>query len=168
MYICPYKKIAYMKKVLLTIAIAFSALLVNAQPPEGNANPGDSYGSKIDAKGAISLASLTKKLKKNESYTGKITGVVKESCAKKGCFINMELPDKTKMQVKFKDYAFFVPSAIVGKTVVLEGVAKQKVYSVDELKHYAEDAKKSQAEIDAITQPEKKVQFMADGVLVVK
>lgn len=70
--------------------------------------------------------------------------------------MNIELPDKTNMQVKFKDYAFFVPSAIVGKTVVLEGVAQQKLYSVDELKHYAEDAKKSQAEINAITRPEKR------------
>lgn len=157
-----------MKKILQTIAIAFSAVLVYAQPPEGNAIVGDSYGQRIDAKGAISLAGLSKKLKKNESYTGKVIGVVKESCAKKGCFMNIELPDKTNMQVKFKDYAFFVPSAIVGKTVVLEGVAQQKVYSVDELKHYAEDAKKSPAEIDAITKPEKKVQFVADGVLVVK
>jgi hypothetical protein len=63
---------------------------------------------------------------------------------------------------------FFVPTDIVGKTVVLDGIATQKEVSVAELKHYAQDAKKSQAEIDAITKPEKQVRFLADGVLVVK
>lgn len=157
-----------MKKILLTVLIAFAAFAVNAQPPAGNANAGDSYGEKIDAKGAISLAALNSKLKKNETFTGKVTGEVKEVCAQKGCWLTMELPDKTKMQVKFKDYAFFVPSALLGKTVVLEGEARQKIVSVNELKHYAEDAKKSREEIDAITKPEKQVKFVADGVLVVK
>lgn len=78
----------------------------------------------------------------------------------------MELPDKTKMQVKFEDYAFFVPMDLVGKTVVIDGMARQKIVSVNELKHLAEDGKKPQAEIDAITKPEKQVKFEASGVLV--
>ncbi|MEG0797106.1 MAG: DUF4920 domain-containing protein, partial [Odoribacter sp.] len=45
--------------------------------------------------------------------------------------------------------------------VVLTGEAKMKTTSVDELKHYAEDAKKPQAEIDAITKPEKEIRFTA-------
>jgi hypothetical protein len=40
--------------------------------------------------------------------------------------------------------------------------------SVDELKHYAEDAKKSKEEIDAITEPKKEIRLTANGVLVVK
>lgn len=35
------------------------------------------------------------------------------------------------------------PLAAKGKTVVIEGEAKMKTTSVAELKHYAEDAKKS-------------------------
>ncbi len=157
-----------MKKLLLSAVIAFSAFVINAQPPAGPANQGDSYGEKIDSKKAISLAELNKKLKKNETYTGKVTGVVTEVCTTKGCWLTMQLPDKTKMQVKFKDYGFFVPTAILGKTVVLEGEARQKIVSVNELKHYAEDAKKSKEEIDAITKPEKQVKFVASGVLVIK
>ena len=38
--------------------------------------------------------------------------------------------------------------------------------TVDWLKHKAEDAGKSQEEIDAITEPEVKVSFMADGVII--
>ena len=39
--------------------------------------------------------------------------------------------------------------------------------SVEELKHYAEDAKKSQDEIDAITEPKTEIRFMASGMVVV-
>ena len=67
-----------------------------------------------------------------------------------------------------KDYAFFVPTSLVGKNVVLEGNAETKTISVDEQKHYAEDAKKSQAEIDAITTPKEEIRFMASGIKVVK
>mgnify|MGYP000853988566 CR=1 FL=1 len=157
-----------MKRFFLIATIICFALTIQAQPPAGSAGVGDSYGEKISADGAISLKELNNKLSNGGTYAGKIVGIVKESCVTKGCWLTMELPDKTKMQVKFKDYGFFVPEAIVGKSVVLEGEAKQKIVTVNELKHYAEDAKKSKAEIDAITKPEKQVKFMANGVLVVK
>jgi hypothetical protein len=38
--------------------------------------------------------------------------------------------------------------------------------SVEELRHYAEDAGKSQEEIEAITEPKKTYSFVADGVLL--
>jgi hypothetical protein len=69
--------------------------------------------------------------------------------------------------VKMKDYGFFVPLAAKGKTVVIEGQVSMKTTSVKELRHYAEDAKKSQAEIDAITQPKKEVNILAKGIVVI-
>ncbi|MNF17801.1 hypothetical protein D3C80_2215180 [compost metagenome] len=66
-----------------------------------------------------------------------------------------------------KDYAFFVPTALKGKNVVLEGSAERKITSVDELKHYAKDAKKSKAEIDAIKSPKEEIRFLASGIKVV-
>ncbi len=155
-----------MKRVLFFIAVIAFSLTLKAQPPAGAANPGDTYGDKITADGAISLADLSGKLTKSENVTAKIKGKVTEVCAKKGCWLTMEMPDKSKMQVKFKDYGFFVPANLSGKTIVLDGVARQKLVSVNELKHYAQDAKKPQAEIDAITKPEKQVTFTASGVLV--
>lgn len=158
-----------MRKLLLLILSLFAGILLYAQPPAGAAKKGDAYGKKITAKGALTLEELAGKLSasKEDAVKAKIKGTVLEVCAKKGCWLTMELPDKTKMQVKFKDYGFFVPTAIAGKTVVLDGVARQKLVSVNELKHYAEDAKKPQAEIDAITKPEKQVRFEASGVLVI-
>ncbi|WP_300602090.1 DUF4920 domain-containing protein [Niabella sp.] len=158
-----------MRKLFLLILPLFVGILLYAQPPAGAAQKGDAYGETITAKGALSLEELAEKLSasKEAVVKAKIKGTVLAVCAKKGCWLTMELPDKTKMQVKFKDYGFFVPTAITGKTVVLDGVARQKLVSVNELKHYAEDAKKPQAVIDAITKPEKQVRFEASGVLVI-
>jgi len=123
---------------------------------------------KINKKGISDWSDVSKTLEQKDTVVSKLQGKVLSSCPKKGCWINIELADKTNMFVKFKDYGFFVPTDLVGKTVVLDGIAFTKMTSVDELKHYAEDAKKPQSEIDAITEPKKQVRFLADGVLVVK
>ena len=80
--------------------------------------------------------------------------------------MDVDLGNGESMVVKFKDYGFFVPKNSSGSTAVLEGVAKVETQTVDWLKHKAEDAGKSQEEIDAITEPEVKVSFMADGVII--
>ena len=50
--------------------------------------------------------------------------------------------------------------------VVIDGIAEEKITTVTELKHNAEDAKKSKEEIDAITEPKKEIIVSAKGVLV--
>ena len=57
---------------------------------------------------------------------------------------------------------------IAGKTIVFEGNAKTKTTSVDELRHYAEDAGKSKDEIAKITEAKTELAFEANGVLVPK
>jgi hypothetical protein len=59
-----------------------------------------------------------------------------------------------------------MPKNIVGKKVVLEGVATEKEISVEQLRHYAEDAGQSKAQIKKIKKPQKDIQFTASGVLV--
>jgi hypothetical protein len=157
-----------MKKIITLFLLVCMVELSYAQPPAGPANAGDTYGEKIDAKGITSLTQVSKDLSKKDSVQTKISGKVVASCPKKGCWMEVELEDKSKMFVKFKDYAFFVPMDIVGKSIVLDGIAFNKTTSVAELQHYAKDAKKSQAEIDAIKEPQKQLRFLADGVLVIK
>lgn len=157
-----------MKKIFTLFLLVALAKFSYAQPPAGPANAGDTYGEKIDAKGVVALTQVSKNLAKKDSIETKISGKVLASCPKKGCWMEVELEDKSKMFVKFKDYAFFVPMDIVGKSIVLDGIAFNKTTSVTELQHYAKDAKKSQAEIDAIKEPQKQLRFLADGVLVIK
>ncbi|MNY81520.1 hypothetical protein D3C86_2231200 [compost metagenome] len=70
------------------------------------------------------------------------------------------------MRVVFKDYAFFVPKDIAGKTVVFEGEAKKTTSSVEHLRHYAQDAGQSKEEIAKITEPKDELTFVAEGVIV--
>lgn len=157
-----------MKKILAILVIVGAAGTASAQPPVGPANIGDTYGEKTSSKGIVAPARLNKDLAKKDTVEAKVAAKVLDVCPKKGCWMQVELADKSKMFVKFKDYAFFVPMDMIGKEIVLDGIAFSKMTSVAELKHYAEDAKKSQAEIDAIKEPKKEVRFLADGVLVVK
>lgn len=157
-----------MKKILLSSVIIFLAFVSNAQPPAGDAKPGDSYGEKITADGAVSIADLPAKLEKTDSYDGKIKAKIVEVCPKKGCWLKLQVNDSTTAMVKMKDYGFFLPVAAKGKTVVIDGETKMKTIPVSELKHYAEDAKKSKEEIDAITKPEKEIRVTARGIVVVQ
>lgn len=165
------------KALLLAAALSTSALAFAQEskkfgPPAGNAVIGDTYGGGVASNAeskAVSVEKLSKKLKKenkkaeNVAVKGKVTDV----CEKKGCWLTIQTEDNSQFFVKMKDYAFFVPTALKGKNVVLEGTAERKVTSVDEQKHYAEDAKKPQAEIDAITAPKEEIRFVANGIKVV-
>jgi hypothetical protein len=97
-----------------------------------------------------------------------VRATVKDVCSSKGCWLTFKINDTQEGFVKMKDYGFFVPTDLKGKTVILDGKSFVKTTSVEDQKHYAEDAKKTQAEIDAITEPKKEVRFIAKGILVEK
>ncbi|MBK6936406.1 MAG: DUF4920 domain-containing protein [Chitinophagaceae bacterium] len=159
-----------MKKLFITFLLAGTGLLANAQPPAGDAKPGEWYGEKVSTDNALSIKDVAAKLNGGspDFEDVKVTGKVVEVCPKKGCWVKLELDNGQAAMVKMKDYGFFLPLAAKGKTVVIDGSVKMKTTSVAELKHYAEDAKKSQEEIDAITKPEKEVRIMAKGIVVVE
>ena len=160
-------KIQVMKKFILAGLVMLFAQVCLAQPPAGDANPGDNYGAKVKTKGAVSLAEVAHNLENGSpSAEAKIKAKVLEVCPNKGCWLKLELPDGQQATVKMKDYGFFVPLAAKGKTVVIDGTVALKTTPVSELKHFAEDAKKSKAEIDAITQPKKEISILASGIVV--
>lgn len=138
---------------------------IRAQPPAGEALPGEVYG---DGSG-METASVIEKLSSiegDEVLKGTFTGTAAEVCAKKGCWIRLELEDGQSATVKMKDYGFFVPLSLIGKDILIHGEAELKITSVDELKHLAEDAEKSQEEIDAITEPQETITIIATGIKV--
>ncbi len=157
-----------MKRIFLTLFLTAFAIAGNAQPPAGDAKPGDWYGEKVTTDGAITIKDAVAKLNGGtETVDGKIKARITEVCPKKGCWLKLELENGETAMVKMKDYGFFLPVAAVGKTVVIDGEVKIKTTSVAELKHYAEDAKKSKEEIAAITQPQKEVRVMAKGIVII-
>lgn len=157
-----------MKKILLSLFVCLLAIGAIAQPPAGDAKPGDWYGSKVSSKNAIDIKKIPAQLEKTDSFHTKVKAKVLDVCPKKGCWLKLAVDENTTAFVKMKDYAFFLPTSAIGKTIVLDGEVKLVTTSVDELKHYAEDAKKSQAEIDAITEPKQEIRFLATGITIVK
>lgn len=125
------------------------------------------YGAAITADGAKPLAELKQVLGTQDSAQVKLIGTADAVCQAKGCWLTMKTPEGQEMRVRFKDYAFFVPKNINGKTVVINGWAHRETVPVKDLQHYATDAGKSEKEVAAITQPEVQLNFEADGVLVV-
>lgn len=156
-----------MKKITLTLIAFVSFYLVYAQPPAGDANKGDVYGASITS-GKIIKKSQLKGLESGAPVTGQIEGKVIEVCKNKGCWIKVELADKRIATVKMKDYGFFVPTALTGKKVLVDGNVELATTSVKELQHFAEDAKKSPEEIASITEPKNEIKIMASGIKVIK
>ena len=156
-----------MKKAILVITTIAAAVLAQAQPPAGPAPVGAHYGARVNAKGAVSIAELPAQLKKENSLQTKVTAKVVDVCPKKGCWLKLQVNDSTTAFVKMKDYGFFLPLDIKGKTVVLDAVATMKTTPVEELRHYAQDARKSKEEIALITQPKEEISLTAKGILVV-
>lgn len=126
------------------------------------------FGSKITDQGITPLADVLNKLEAENltELPAKVSGTVTGVCQVKGCWMTLQTPSGTDMRVSFKDYGFFMPKDISGKTVIIEGKAQKVTTSVDDLRHYAEDAGKSADEIAQITQPEVEITFVADGVIL--
>lgn len=129
-----------------------------------------SFGDEIDDKGAMSKSEIQEKyksLKAGDTVAVKFKSEVKEVCQSKGCWMRMDMGEEEAM-VKFKDYGFFMPKDIAGQEVIVEGVAYIEEVSVDEQRHYAEDAGKTPDEIAEITEPKRTLSFTSNGVLIPK
>jgi Domain of unknown function (DUF4920) len=179
-----------MKPFVACVLALFVAASAACQNPEVKPSPADSRPS-ADVKGrkmgeAIPIvmekdrevygAELTFKevtkideiLKDTKAYAGRkvlISGTIDSVCQKRGCWMIIK-DGETRTQVKFQGYGFFVPFDVAGRTVKVEGMAKETELSEKMRRHYAEDAGKSKEEIEKIVGPEKTVMFIADAVEV--
>lgn len=128
------------------------------------------YGDSITKDNAITKEEMLAKyesMKPTDTLDVKFVSQIKATCKKKGCWMTLALVKDQEAFIKFKDYAFFVPKeGAENHTAIVSGKAFIEETSVDQLKHEAKDAGKTQAEIDQITQPSKNYRFMANGVLI--
>lgn len=128
----------------------------------------ESYGDKITAENAIDRDAMLEKfkaLKTGDTLDVKFSSRVLEVCQKKGCWMNLDLGEEEVM-VRFKDYAFLMPKDINGSHIIVAGKAYIEEMSIEDQKHYAEDAKKSESDIAAIVNPKQTWTFEANGVLI--
>lgn len=128
-----------------------------------------SVGEKISPDNAISAEEMHQRYRKMETgdtIEVKFTAQVNSVCKNKGCWMKVALGHGAEAMVEFEDYAFFVPKDIEEKEVVVYGKAYVSETSVDEQRHFAEDAGKSPDEVAAINETEKTLAFLAEGVLI--
>ncbi|PTX44136.1 uncharacterized protein DUF4920 [Christiangramia gaetbulicola] len=129
-----------------------------------------SFGQEITPANSLSAKEMTAKyvsLQAGDTIPAKFSATINSVCKMKGCWMTLDLPgtDEDPM-VKFKDYGFFVPKDIEGKEVIVEGIAFIEETSVEDQKHFAEDAGKTKEEIEAISEPSRSPGFLAHGVLI--
>lgn len=151
-----------MKKIILSLSLCLFTALSFAQ----TTYTGQKFGEEVKPGDVKPAAKMEAAMGDKKTVDMKIEGRVVDVCKKKGCWMTLEMPNGDPMRVTFKDYAFFMPMDIVGKKVVLDGLARKQTISVETLRHYAEDAKKSPEEVAKITDPKKELAFEAKGVVI--
>ncbi|AKD04557.1 DUF4920 domain-containing protein [Pontibacter korlensis] len=161
------------KNLCLLLAIALLQGCNQKQPiaEEGTieqaANTSTTYGAAFEEENVIPASELVKAVADKDSLQATVAAEIKESCQAKGCWMDVKLADSSNMKVTFRDYGFFVPlENLEGRQVVFTGTAKREVISVEDQRHYAKDAGKSEAEIAAITAPKEELRFIADGIIL--
>lgn len=153
----------------------FVALLFIACQSSPSSNPDTDeaglqyFGEKIDDQGIQDMTQVLSSLESQDSVKVKIKATVEEVCQMKGCWMNVQTAGSSTGEplfVQFKDYGFFMPKDCAGQEVIMEGIAYKAITPVEELRHFAEDAGKSKAEIEAINTPKEEKKFLASGVIL--
>ncbi|MCB0510562.1 MAG: DUF4920 domain-containing protein [Bacteroidetes bacterium] len=157
-----------MKNLLFYVSLALSLFSCNTKSQSENttSNEFEYYGEEINPEGAIAAEDFFDVFTEGDSIELKLRGTVQDVCTKKGCWMTLEIGEAEQLMVRFKDYGFFVPLNCDGRTAVIEGWSYKDGLTVEELKHYAFDAGKSEEEINAITEAEVSYTFMAKGVIL--
>jgi hypothetical protein len=162
-----FKRAVLLNFVLLVLASGLAmAIRANPQEPNQDHDKYQTYGAPSRLAGKpLSLSEAVQST--NLDKPVRVQSEVQDVCRMKGCW--MVLTDGTRsVRVTFKDYGFFVAKDIAGKTVIAEGVISEKILSQEMARHYAEDAGKSQKEIEKIVGDQKELTMIAETVLVLK
>ncbi len=147
-----------------TLAYAYFDAATMQQEPKYAA-----FGAKFTPSKVLTKQQMLKKyqsMKSGDTLRVKFASDIKEVCKKKGCWMSMDLGAGKESFVRFKDYGFFVPLNADASPAIVSGKAYLDVVSVAQLKHYAKDGGKSEAEIAKITKPKVTYAFQADGVMI--
>lgn len=126
-------------------------------------------GAEFNASSAITPTELLTQLEgfDGDSLEVTLATSINECCKKKGCWMSLDMGEgNEEMFVRFKDYEFFVPLNAAGHETTVQGVVYRDTITVAQLQHYAEDAGASADSIASITEPEVKLAFQANGVMV--
>jgi len=156
-----------MKKIFFALLVLTAFACSNSKDSSIEGTLVGKYGEEITEEGTISTEKMVAMLDESDSVVVKVKGEITATCAMKGCWMNLVMPDGEEMRVTFKDYGFFVPTeGMEGNLAIIDGVVTKTLTDVETLRHYAQDAGKPQTEIDAITEDKEELAFVANGVII--
>ncbi|MCS7034814.1 MAG: DUF4920 domain-containing protein [Phycisphaerae bacterium] len=127
-----------------------------------------SFGTAIDPSApATPAGKLLADLKSFEGKPVRVSGVISKVCQRKGCWLQIseggrELFVKFTCPIEGK----LIPSEAVGKEAIVEGQLAIKEISEEDARHIAEEAGKSEAEVNAIVGPQRQVTLNSPGAIV--
>jgi hypothetical protein len=126
---------------------------------------GDYGNTTWESTESLSTEQLVSSLIGKDSVFATVNGTIGSVCQAKGCWMAMNAGEQ-EIFVKFKDYGFFVPMNSATHEATMQGWAYADTVSVKDQIEYAKDAEATEEEIAAITEPEVKLTFMAEGVVI--
>jgi hypothetical protein len=122
----------------------------------------ENYGAPVKAGKPVSLEAAIKQLANTSTANVLVESKVEKICVVKGCWMGL-VNNTGDVRVTFKDYAFFVPPSLIGKTVVVEGKLEKVTMTLEETKHYVKDAG---GDPSTVTAPRVEYRIVASGVEV--
>ena len=121
----------------------------------------EQFGAPLTLKNPISVETAIANNTNSETPI-LIKGKIDKVCQVKGCWMGFT-SSAGDIRVTFKDYGFFVPLTVIGKTVQAEGTLEQVTLSLKDSKHLVEDGG---GDPNSVTEPLVEYQMVASGVVV--
>lgn len=78
------------------------------------------HGEDITEEGALTVAEFLAQFEGKDSLETKLMATITEVCAKKGCWMTLDLGNDMEMRVTFKDYGFFMPKDAAGRLAYIQ------------------------------------------------
>lgn len=154
-----------MKTPCLLLCLLFS-FSTTAQKRTGLVH-GKIFGSKPDTTGVIAASKVEDFMDTKVRISVAIRGRVLKVTKPKGGWFTIDAGNGRIISAHFKNYDVTIPTALAGRTVVLDGVA-QKQFIADDQQHFAGDTVKGKKQSRVKTNTKRRLTFEVTGMMVDK
>lgn len=151
-----------MKYRLLLIALLYSASVFaqRAALPHGMI-----FGSKPVTSQVIQATKLEAFMDTKTRISTTISGKVLKVTKSKGGWFTIDAGNGKVITAHFKNYGVTIPTALKGKTVIVDGVAA-KQFLADDLQHFAGDTVSGKKQHQVKANPKRRLDFEVKGLMV--
>ena len=138
----------------IALAVLLGLVVASAQA--------EHYGAALTMKSPLSLEAAVKQLDDKSAADVLVESKVDKVCEQKGCWLALK-SGSSRLHVTFKDEAFFVPSSLVGKTVLAEGRIEKITLTLEQTR---QAVKEQGGNPSKVTQPATHYELVARGIEV--